>query len=138
MTNKQRLEAANQRLIELGYIDAKLGHDRSAPTTTQDEVYGEAADILEAILAGNYTPFKPFGDGRGRELEAAIEWVGDAFEDIDESRVKLRRSSPILDRAEQCLKTIRKALQDQLAIAQGERVPVAEYCNRMRVEAGDK
>lgn len=42
----------------------------------------------------------------------ALEWVDDAFEDIDDSRVRLRKSDPILDRAERCLKTIRAALQD--------------------------
>jgi len=40
----------------------------------------------------------------------ALEWVKDAFQDIDESRMKLRRTTPILDRAEKCLKTIRQAL----------------------------
>ncbi len=43
-------------------------------------------------------------------IKEALEWVEDAFADIDESRVKLRRSDPILDRAERSLKTIREVL----------------------------
>lgn len=46
-----------------------------------------------------------------KEREAALDWVKDAFADIDESRVKLRKTTPVLDRAENCLKTIRAALQ---------------------------
>lgn len=41
----------------------------------------------------------------------ALEWVEDAFADINESRMKLRKSNPVLDRAEKCLKTIRAALE---------------------------
>ena len=45
------------------------------------------------------------------KLTEAMEWVNDAFQDIDESRVALRKSNPTLDRAERCLKTIRAHLE---------------------------
>jgi ppGpp synthetase/RelA/SpoT-type nucleotidyltranferase len=66
------------------------------------------------------------------DFEGALKWVDDAFADIDESRAKLRKSSPVLDRVEGRIKTI------QLALRLAKRVQSGDVSEKMSEAGGDK
>lgn len=59
---RERLDRVQRELEKRGVVDVKLF---MVPTTKPlSEVCDEAADVLEAILAGNTHPLEPFNDSR--------------------------------------------------------------------------
>lgn len=65
--------------------------------------------------------------------QEALEWTDDALQDIDESRVKMgvhRGTNETLDRAENCIHTIRQALTDHEQL-KAENEELKEYVKEL-------
>lgn len=62
MTPKERLELAQNRLVERGVIDIKFAFNENVVDHDIDDVRSMIARILESYLAGEYKPMSPLND----------------------------------------------------------------------------
>lgn len=96
MKNNSELLAEKINLVQQALDKMAMQHD---------QILGNEAELAFRDLKKHLTAPLP------EDRERALDWTDDALLDIDESRVKLRKSNPVLDRAEECIQTIRAALQ---------------------------
>lgn len=62
MNAKERLQALEAKLRERGVVDVKFFFSLG-PSAALSAVASEVADVLDAVMAGEYEEFGPLNDG---------------------------------------------------------------------------